>query len=275
MNGRTLYISDLDGTLLNKSAELSEYTEKTLNRLIANGLHFSVASARTVASASKIMSGLQLRLPVVLMNGVVTYDMAAKSYVEKSPISEEVVLKILAVLKKFDVSGMMYRLTDAELMTYYESLEAEPIRTFVEERRNRYYKTFYHADSFFDVPRDQIVYFTLPDTYDRLLRVREALDGIPGITAVLYRDVYSGTLWFLELFSTAASKKNAVGLLREKYGFDRIVGFGDNLNDLPLFEACDVRVAVANAVDEVRAAADYICDTNENDGVIKWIEENM
>ena len=275
MNDRTLYISDLDGTLLNKSAELSEYTKNTLNHLIADGLHFSAASARTVASAAKIMSGVQLRLPVVLMNGVVTYDIAAKSYVEKSPMSEDAVLRILNVIKEFDVSGMMYRLTDSELMTYYESLEAEPIRNFVEERRSRYYKTFYQEDSFFDVPRDQIVYFTLPDTYDRLRRVRDALDGIPGITAVLYRDVYSETLWFLELFSAAASKKNAVGLLREKYGFERIVGFGDNLNDLPLFEACDVRVAVANAVDEVKAAADYICDTNENDGVIKWIEENV
>jgi hypothetical protein len=53
------------------------------------------------------------------------------------------------------------------------------------------------------------------------------------------------------------------------------VGFGDNLNDLPLFEACDIKVAVENAKPEVKAASDFICGSNEDDGVVKWMEEDM
>jgi len=62
--------------------------------------------------------------------------------------------------------------------------------------------------------------------------------------------------------------------LWETYGFERIVDFGDNLNDLPMFAACDVKVAVENANPDVKAAADYICGANNNDGVVKWLEEN-
>jgi hydroxymethylpyrimidine pyrophosphatase-like HAD family hydrolase len=78
----------------------------------------------------------------------------------------------------------------------------------------------------------------------------------------------------LEAFSAAASKRNAVAYLREAYGYERVVGFGDNLNDLPMFEVCDVRVAVENARPEVKAAANHICGANDNDGVVRWIEEN-
>ena len=73
-----LFISDLDGTLLNGNAEVTEFTRDTLNRLMAKGLNFTAATARTLASAGKILLGLDLKLPVILMNGVIIYDMAGK-----------------------------------------------------------------------------------------------------------------------------------------------------------------------------------------------------
>jgi len=62
--------------------------------------------------------------------------------------------------------------------------------------------------------------------------------------------------------------------MRQVYGFERVIGFGDNLNDLPMFAACDVKVAVKNARTEVISAADYICGRNIDDGVVKWLVEN-
>lgn len=50
---------------------------------------------------------------------------------------------------------------------------------------------------------------------------------------------------------------------------------GDNLNDIPLFEACDCSCAVGNAHKEVKERADYILDTNLNAGVVKFLEKEM
>ena len=86
---------------------------------------------------------------------------------------------------------------------------------------------------------------------------------------------YSDTLWSLEIFSAEASKQNAVKYLRETYGYQKIISFGDNQNDLLKFNDCDVRVAMSNAKDEVKAAADCICNSNEDDGVVTWIEEHI
>ena len=66
---KTLYVTDLDGTLLNSKERLSEYTIQTLNELIANGLCFSYATARSLSSASIVTNGLTKNMPVIVYNG--------------------------------------------------------------------------------------------------------------------------------------------------------------------------------------------------------------
>ncbi|MDR2834029.1 MAG: Cof-type HAD-IIB family hydrolase, partial [Streptococcaceae bacterium] len=120
---KTLYISDLDGTLLNTSAELSDGTVNALNKMIADGVNFSIATARTYASAIKLLSKLNLHTPIVLMNGVQIYDMEQKSFVNTHYLKEDTVSSIIKVLHSHDMSAMMYEFKNDELRTYYEHLE--------------------------------------------------------------------------------------------------------------------------------------------------------
>ena len=78
-------------------------------------------------------------------------------------------------------------------------------------------------------------------------------------------------------FHKDAVKSKGVAFLAEHWGLNQseIAGFGDDIVDLEFLQYCGVGVAVANALDEVKAIADCICDTNENDGVAKWLEENV
>ena len=74
-----------------------------------------------------------------------------------------------------------------------------------------------------------------------------------------------------------ATKANAVAALARHWNIAQaeMVAFGDDLNDIDLLHYAGVSVAVANALEEVKAVADYICDTNENDGVAKWLQANL
>ena len=271
---KTLYISDLDGTLLNPNAELPAYTKDALNRMIADGLRFSIASARTASSAIKILDGVPWKIPLVLLNGVLIYDFEQQRYLQVLSLSPQAAAKIISTLLELNTTGLMYQLKNNEQVTYYETLEHKPLRDFIEERQIRYNKVF-HKVNFSDMPPEDIVYFTLLDTHDKIQLAHAALSAIPDICLSMYKDNYSPDLWYLEMHSDRATKQNGTIHLREAYGFERVIGFGDNLNDLPMFAACDVKVAVENAVPEVKAAADFICDTNENDGVAKWIEERV
>jgi len=273
-NKKTLYISDLDGTLLNSSVELSRFTTDTLNEMIMAGLYFTIATARTFATVGKIVADLTMKNPIVLMNGVLIYNVEQKRYIKVNRLPSDTVIAVTRILRMFEVTGFMYELKNGEQMTYYESLEQKPLRDFVEERVARYNKVFRQIDSFEYASPEHVIYFSLLDKHERLQPVYEALAAQPGLGLTMYKDIYSPDLWYLEMFSSDASKRNAVVYLREEYGFDRIIGFGDNLNDLPMFTACDVSVAVENANPEVRAAASHICGKNEDDGVAKWLKEN-
>lgn len=273
---KCLYISDLDGTLLNSEKELSSFTIKTLNRLIADGLNFTVATARTAASALKILAGLDINVPVVLMNGVLVYDTEKGKYIKTEIIQPDVVSKISGLLKQFEINGFMYAIMDDKLVTYYESLNTIALQDFHNERVLKYYKSFEKVDSFLDkAAANNVIYFTLVDEQENLAGIYNAVKGLDGIEAAFYRDIYARDLWYLEIFSNKASKSNAVRFIREKYCFDRVIGFGDNLNDIPLFEACEECYATSNAVDELKARASGIIGHNNEDSVAVFIKERF
>ena len=273
MREKTLYISDLDGTLLNQNAELSERAVDTLNKLIETGIHFSVATARTAATAIHILERVAINVPMILMNGVLVYDKRAMRYIKKEPLKKSVVNKTLSTIKGTGQTGLMYTLAGDDMLTYYERLDNKNLKAFIDERIKKYKKQFKQIGDFMDVDSEPI-YFCFLDTSEEIHRLHAEIREISGIYYEMYQDIYSDDLWYLELFSESASKYKSVRFLRQKYGFDKVVGFGDNLNDLPLFAACDECYAVSNAKPEVKEKATSVIESNENDGVVKWLEEN-
>jgi 5-amino-6-(5-phospho-D-ribitylamino)uracil phosphatase len=268
---KTLYISDLDGTLLNRQAELSDFSRDTLNELIRGGLAFSFATARTAASAIKIMQAVDINLPVVLMNGVLIYDWPQQRYSRIEPLGAAAVDIILEALVRFGNNGFLYAIEDGQLTTCYTRLDSQLMVDFYEERRRKYYKSFEQVEDFSCMRQKNTIYCTLVDRREALEPLREFIAAQPGILCSLYPCIYGPDAWYLEIFSTGASKENAVHFLREQYGFERIVGFGDNFNDLSLFRACDEKYAMKNAKDELKAVADAIIGSNEEDGVARFL----
>lgn len=267
-----LYVSDLDGTLLNKNAEISVYTMKTLNNLIDRGLNFTVATARSYASVGKILNGVNLKLPVILMNGVLIYNPVSQKYDVVNTLSKQSCQKIISCNKELNLNCFMYTISNDRMMTFYERLSSDAMIDFYEERVNKYYKSFTHISDFNKVD-EKVIYFTYIDNYERLLPLYESLKSDENLEITFYNDIYSDNLWYLEIFSSNASKKQGVNYLRKKYKFDSVSTFGDNLNDLPMFSVCEHKYAVKNANAEVINKCDAVIDSNENDGVAKFLEQ--
>lgn len=268
-----LYVSDLDGTLLDKNAQVSEYTSATLNELISNGMDFTVATARTNATVSKILSGLTLRLPVILMNGVLIYDNIKGRYIFRAVIPNDSIVKITDAMHRHGLYSFMYSVSDNDMTAYYEKIATAAMNDFYQERKYKYYKSFEQVNALTDVT-DDVVYFSLLNTEQTLRPLYDELSEMAEIKCVFYKDVYSEGLWYLEIFSASASKKNAVDFLREKYGYDKVICFGDNLNDIPLFEASDKRYAVENAHPDLKTLADKVIGSNNDNGVAKFLKDN-
>ena len=268
---KQLYISDLDGTLLSPKAELTEFAKQAINDFCRAGGRFTFATARTAATVEGIFKGVTLSDPCILMNGVCSYDLSKKCYIEINYIPTETITKIFDVIKKHNISGFLYTIKDGELSTFYENTDSPGAAEFIEERVRKYNKPFTKIDSFFDYADQGCIYYSVSDKYENLADAKNEISKIKGIHTEFYRDIYNTDCWYMEICSDKASKSHALRRLMSERGFDRAVGFGDNLNDLPLFECCDIKYAVSNARDEVKAAADRIIGSNAEDAVAKLL----
>lgn len=74
MKNKTLYVSDLDGTLLRSNQTTSEYTNEVINSLTEKGIVFSYATARSIYTSSKVTKGLDAKIPVITYNGAFIVD---------------------------------------------------------------------------------------------------------------------------------------------------------------------------------------------------------
>ncbi len=268
---KTLYISDLDGTLLSPKADLTELAKRAINDFCASGGHFTIATARTAATVEGIFEGVKINDPCILMNGVCTYDINKRRYVEVNYIPKSALLRLFGVIEKYALSGFLYTIKNEVLSTFYENTDSPGSAEFIEERVRKYNKPFTKTDRFRDHIDDGCIYYSISDRLERLQDAKNEIALIDGIHIEFYRDIYNTDSWYMEVCSTEASKSHSLRKLMQKQGYDRAVGFGDNLNDLPLFECCEVKYAVSNARDEVKAAADHVIGSNAEDAVAKLL----
>lgn len=275
INSKTLFISDLDGTLLNSQVEISGRTAKIINFLIKKGLIFTVATARTSATAAKLTERLDINAPAILMNGVTAFDLKERREIFTERFPESCFEAFTEAVRENGSSGFLYTMKGGVLGTYYVNLDTPNAEAFVKERVERFGKSFKQVSDFSECLSEVPIYFSISDKGERLKSLYEKLSLIPKIRIEYYRDVYSPQFSYLEVCSEAASKYNSALRLKKLIGADRIIAFGDNLNDLPLFRAADMSFAVSNAKDEVKAAATAVISSNDSDGVAEFLLESF
>lgn len=268
---KTLYISDLDGTLLNNNAEITEKSKNLLNEFIAKGNYFSVATARTGATVVQMLENVDVNIPVVLMNGVATYDIKNAKYVNIHTFSDNAKEKFFEEICSYGSPGFLYCIDEDNLSTFYENTNSPNAEIFINEREKKFGKKFTKVKSFKECEENNVVYYSYSDIYEKLNPLYEKVKEIEGIRCEFYRDTYHPDFWYFEVCSESASKYNAVKWLKENYGFNKVVAFGDNLNDLPLFEASDEAYAVENAKEDVKKHATAVIGRNTEDAVAKYL----
>lgn len=266
---KTLFISDLDGTLLNQNDSLSDRTIKTISRLQEDGMYFTYATARSYATASIVAKGLIPSVPVILYNGATMIDAATGALMIHTGFSQEDKNAMRETLEHLGIRPMVYAYVNGEeKVSYLPASCNEGMQYYLDKRsgdkRMRDVETddaLWEGDSF---------YVTCIGDEEALQPAYEALRGDARFRITFQQELYRKEYW-LEIMPACVSKANAILLLKEKYGFDRIISFGDSMNDIPMFEISDEAYAVENAADALKEIATDVIESNEADGVAKWL----
>ncbi len=270
MPPKTLYVSDLDGTLLKNDQTLSKYTIDTLNTLIERGMIFSYATARSIVSASKATAGLNSKIPVILHNGAFVIE-NRENILLSGAFSSEEAAEILDTLLTHQLYPIVYSmLNGTEKFSYLPDRETRGMKIFNDTRRgdirNHPVKTpedLYHGEIF---------HITCIDEESSLRPLYERLDS--QYRCVFHRDIYSGEQW-LDIQPKTATKAQAITALKSMLGCDRIICFGDGKNDISMFQIADEGYAVENSDEELKRIATAVIESNERDGVAKWLTEHF
>lgn len=281
---KTLYISDLDGTLLTSGGVLSATSITLLNHAISRGAIFSVATARTPATVSKLLAPLHLKVPLVVMTGASLWDSVSGKYSDIQHFTPE---QVKAIVKAYtspkDGGGFLYTLPsegegEGKMAIYHIGEFNEVERGFMMERIDSPFKKFMVSDTgASQVParvEDAILFFGMRgnEVADEILK---GLRRVKGINPMYYHDWYGPDITEIEAFPAGATKALAVKRLKRLVGAERLVVFGDNYNDLSMMKEADWSVAVANAVPAVKEAADEVIGSNDADAVPRYILEDF
>ena len=269
-NQKTLYVSDLDGTLLRSDQKTSEYTNETINALVRDGMLFSYATARSWHTAHKVTDGLTAAFPLIVYNGAFIRDNASGKHLLEiffDPASAE---RLIRELIAGGVQPIVYAFLEGEeKFSYQKDAVNAATWEFIQSRTGDSRERLV-ADTE-ELMNGKIFYFSCINDPEKLYPFFERY--AKAHRCYYHRDIYSNEQW-LEIMPKRASKANAILRLKELLGCDRLVVFGDGINDLDMFRIADEAYAVENAVPELKAAATAVIDSNDDDGVAKWLRAN-
>lgn len=266
---KTLYVSDLDGTLLNENQRTSEYTNQVINRLLDNGIIFSYATARAFETASAVTKGLDNKYPVILHNGSYILDTKTGEIILSNFF--ENTKEIICDLTRAGIYPIVFSRDDfREQFSFISEHSNKGVLRFAEERIQD--KRYHAVSSFDELDYNTVFYITCIDSDKKLKPFYEKYKN--EFHCEYQINLYTKEQW-LEIMPRSATKANAVLQLKKQMNCDRIVCFGDESNDIDMFNISDECYAVMNAVDELKKIATAVIESNKDDGVAKWLEKNV
>ncbi len=271
MTNKTLYVTDLDGTLMRGDKSVSERSISIINKLIEEGMNFTVASARSVSSLQHIVKPLDISIPLVVRNGTALAAPGTLEIMEKAVFTKEEVSSIREILTDLLIYGFTSIWHGGEMeKVFYAGEHSLGIKKYLEEHEGE--KGLKIVSDIDELWAGDVGYITMIDDRDVLRPVYEKVKDSSGWEAVFQQDSYDEEYW-LEICPENSTKAKAIVRLKEKLGLEKIVVFGDSVNDIPMFQVADEAYAVENALPELKKYATAVIGSNEEDGVAEYLQQ--
>lgn len=274
MSGYRLLAIDIDGTLVDIDDRISPAVHAALQRAAASGVRLVLVTGRRYGRILHLVEPLAINAPLVTASGSLIKDPATHETLFCSRIERDLLREVLATVGKRGYEALLYGDTHAEGFEYYcprNRVEDPLLAEFLEINAGceRVWPALMH-----DPPGDVFSGFAMGERgamleLDALLQER-----FPGLlyTHVLRSPRYTG--FMCEIAMAGVTKWSGVLHLADAWGIgpEQICAVGDDVNDVPMIEGAGLGVAMGNAPDEVKRAADRVAPANYEDGLVRVVE---
>lgn len=248
-NRDTLFISGLDGLLLDKQEMLSPFSKVELNRMIDDGMKFTISTMRTPASIIEPMKEVRLKLPVIAMNGAALYDCTKHSYLKVYVISKETSQKIVSLMEAEGINFYSNVVIDDMLVIFYKDSDDEINRELVRRLRTSPFRNYVKRP----LPESEAVaYFMLLDKTEKIDTFYQKLiceDLASQLRIITYESTDFKGYSYIKIYNKNATKENMISYLKEVADINAVVTFGTIKNQYDVYIETD---SVNEVVREVR-----------------------
>ena len=251
-----LIVLDLDGTTLRNDKTVSENTINTLLDVRDRGNTILFATARPPRDAYKYVPEPLRNNPIICYNGAAVVSSNNLDVIYEKQIAKNDVIKILDICENFGYNQLSIEVND----TLYSNFDTTPFfgnaKNEIKDLRQMEYKSVYKVIICSEKPIDEKILKLFPQTVKGVITDKKTL---------------------CQIMNAESSKWIAINSLVDKMGIkkENIIAFGDDVNDLEMIKNAGIGVAMGNAEEQLKVIANYITDSNVNDGVAKFLKENV
>lgn len=246
-----MFVSDLDGTLLNEKSEISQQTADAIKFAQNKGIKFVVASGRSWDTASQLIKKFSIECDFILLNGAEFRDSTGKVIFRQSMLHEKVA-QIFNLLCKLNI--------DFEINTDKGDFSTDTDL----------------CKTAFPMPDINVLFETKP-LIQKIFAFSNDINKLEKINNILYQfndlSITSSAPWNIEITSSNAQKGFMLEKVTSYYGYhkENVVVFGDNKNDETMFNLFPHSRAMKNALPFIKNMAEKIIESNIHNGVANEI----
>jgi Cof subfamily protein (haloacid dehalogenase superfamily) len=277
---------DVDGTLINSDHILTSRTLRAIKNVKDTGIKITIATGRHYLSAIRMARKIQINAPLICSDGAIIKDIYSNN-TNYHLLPKKTAIDIMRMAMDYDNFKIQVFTKDGKIYagqsyraTYFKHFLKEPLKHSL-----RGYFNLMRDFMFIPVKNTGSIQGTIAAIDKSPAKVvvygNERPDDLKDFInklAAKYGDKISITSAIencIDILNGGISKAKGLSMLSEKLGIKReeIITVGDNINDMEMLEYAGLGVAMGNAPERVKNMADYVTDTNDNDGLAKFLEK--
>jgi Cof subfamily protein (haloacid dehalogenase superfamily) len=255
-----LVVFDVDGTLLNDDGKIGEETKDLVKELRRFDVRFSFASGRLHSAITKYAEELNLNLPVISLDGALIKNIKDNTILYESFLRKHHVKKALELSEKYFINAA---LCHADAIYYTDG------NSIIPQITDKFGALFKEVNSYDEYNHKTLEVFFAGDNRPSVSFIRDKM-SFPftlGVSSSFYRSHSHENIYYLEIRKSGSTKGNALKRLLKSLNIleSEAAVVGDWYNDISMFKGKTFKVAVNNAVAELKRNSDYVTKRSNNE----------
>lgn len=264
-----LFVTDLDGTLLNSQGVLSDFSVGVINSAIDYGVKFTFATGKSYQTVEKEVSKLNIKIPCITYDGACINNKDGR-IIEYNTVDTNSLNAIINSVYKTLTSFLVYCIIDGkERILWSKSKVNSYVKMYFINRKND--DRFLEVSSINEYYCGNILFIAFLDSLENVNKIKMKLVEL-GIKDIhINQDAYIKSMYWLKVKNINANKGYAIKKIKESLNSKYIVSFGNDTNDIDMFNVSDYNLCVCNSNDKIKKLSSSIIESNNDDGVARFI----